>query len=272
MHGPVTDDERTAEERRLHYERWQWGGRLPSERLRAVRGSNVLGLLTFDSDLVHALDAAGSDVQRSVALLAARRACGAAGLTTVPWVAGALTALTEGRPLPPPFDDAARMWEALRSTPLAPGPPVRGAIPPERPPYFPPTPAGWAWIPVSGPGDDGAKHYELGRLPESRPPAVSDDKLSAAGAGIGHVPAFVAPAALTHPARTPQVRGPVSQPHFALPAVLAAADPSPLKAALDAVSHALETYGEHYPALLEEIRSFCADRSAGQADPSLRHP
>ncbi|MEU2543898.1 hypothetical protein ABZ618_00380 [Streptomyces roseolus] len=272
MHGPVTDDERAAEERRLHYERWQWGGRLPSERLRAVRGSNVLGLLGFDSDLVHALDAAGTDVQRSVALLAACRACETAGLAGVPWVARALTALAEGQPLPPPFDDAARMGEMLRSTPLAPGPPVRGATPPARPPYFPPTPAGWAWIPTSEPGGDGAKHYELGRLPESRPPAVSDSKLSAARADIGHVPAFVTPAALTHPAPTPQVRGLISQPHFALPAVLAAADPSPLKAALDAVSHALETYGEHYPELLEEIRSFCADRSGEEADPSVRRP
>ncbi|MFF8413361.1 hypothetical protein [Streptomyces omiyaensis] len=258
MHGPVTDDERAAEERRLHHERWQWGGRLPSRRLRAVRGSNVLGLLDFDGDLVHALGAAGADVQRAVALLAARRACERAGLTTVPWVAGALTALAEGRPLPPPFDDTARMWETLRATPLAPGPPVRGAVPPGRPPYFPPTPPGWAWIETSEPGDDGAKHYELGRLPESPPPTVSDAKSSAARAGAGRAPAFVTPMALTHPARTPQVRGPISQPHFALPAVLAAAEPSPLKAALDAVSHALETYGEHYPEFLEEVRPLCA--------------
>ncbi|MFD8009601.1 hypothetical protein [Streptomyces sp. NPDC058955] len=274
MHGPATDDERTAEERRLHYERWQWGGRLPSERLRAARGSNVLGLLAFDSDLVHALDAAGAVVQRSVALLAARRACETAGLTTVPWVAAALTALTEGQPLPPPFDDTARMWETLRSTPLAPGPTVRGAVPPERPPYFPPTPAGWAWIPTSQPSDDGAKHYELGRLPEGPPPAASesDDKLSAARTAVGPVPAFVTPMALTHPARTPRVREPISQPHFALPAILAAADPSPLKAALDAVWHALATYGERYPEFLEEIRSYCAAPPAGKQNPRSRQP
>ncbi|MDX5565693.1 hypothetical protein PYK79_23450 [Streptomyces sp. ID05-04B] len=47
--------ERAAEERRLHYRQWEWGGRLPSERLLAARESNVLGLLRFDSDLVHAL-------------------------------------------------------------------------------------------------------------------------------------------------------------------------------------------------------------------------
>ncbi|MFI1423106.1 hypothetical protein ACH4VX_35150 [Streptomyces sp. NPDC020731] len=77
-------EERAAEERRLHYERWMWGGQLPSEGLRGARESNVLDLLRFDSDLVHALDAAGPDVQRAVALLAARRACEAASLTDVP--------------------------------------------------------------------------------------------------------------------------------------------------------------------------------------------
>jgi hypothetical protein len=60
-----------------------------------------------------------------------------------------------------------------------------------------------------------------------------------------------------HTSGTP--RGPerISQPHFALPAVLAAAEPDPLKAALDAVWHAVNTYGERYPELLEEIRSAC---------------
>lgn len=261
MHEPVKDKDRTADERRLHYEKWQWGGRLPSETLRAVRGSNVLDLLTYDSDLVHALDAVGADVQRSVALLAARRACEAAGLTTVPWVARALTALAEGRPLPPPFDDPARMWESLRSTPLAPRPPVLGAVRPERPRYFPPTPPGWAWVPTAERGDDGARHYELGRLPESPRPTVPDGKLSAASPNVEHPPDSVTPAALTHPASTPITRGPISQPHFALPAVLVAAEPSPLKAALDAISHALETYGEHYPDLLEEIRSVCAEQA-----------
>ncbi|WP_327241641.1 hypothetical protein [Streptomyces sp. NBC_01320] len=43
--------------------------------------------------------------------------------------------------------------------------------------------------------------------------------------------------------------------------MLAAAEPTPLKAALDAVWHALNTYGEHYPELLEEIRSACAKRT-----------
>ncbi|MEU0357872.1 hypothetical protein [Streptomyces cyaneofuscatus] len=132
-------EERAAEERRLHYERWQWGGRLPSEALRGARQSNVLGLLTFDSDLVHTLGAADPEVRHTVALLAARRACEAAGLTGLPWVAGALAALEAGRPLPPPFDDPAGAWETLRSDPRVPDTSVVEAVPPERTPYQPPT-------------------------------------------------------------------------------------------------------------------------------------
>lgn len=53
VHKLFADEVGVTEDPQLHYERWQWGGRLPSKRLRGVRGSNVLGLLTFDSDLVH---------------------------------------------------------------------------------------------------------------------------------------------------------------------------------------------------------------------------
>ncbi|WP_443060996.1 hypothetical protein [Streptomyces sp. NBC_00464] len=215
--------EQAAEGRRLHHEEWEWGGRLPSERLRRARESNVLGLLRFDGDLVHALDVVGPEVQRAVALLAARRACEAAGLTDVPWVARALSELAEGHPLPAPFDNPARMRETLRSDPRVPDTSVLGAIPPQRPPYVPP------------------------------PSADTTNK------------AFVT----VHPAATPQTRGLISQPHFALPAVLAAAKPAPLAAALDAVWHALNTYGEHYPGLLDEIRSVCAER-AMSVDAALR--
>nr|BFD86768.1 hypothetical protein StreXyl84_61690 [Streptomyces sp. Xyl84] len=211
MHRQVTSEEGAAEERRLHYEKWVWGGRLPSESLRRVRGSNVLGLLSFDSDLVHTLDAVGPQVQRAVSLLAARRACEEAGLAEMVWVARALTALTEGRPLPPPFDDRARMGEALRADLPVQGRPVFRAIPPERPPYCPP--------------DTGNESVVV-----------------------------------VHPTITPSDPGEISPPHFALPAVLAAADTDPLRAALDAVWHALHTYGEHYPKLLREIWSACDER------------
>ncbi|WP_237527330.1 hypothetical protein [Streptomyces sp. SID2119] len=202
--------ERAAEERRLHYERWQWGGRLPSEALRGARQSNVLGLLPFDSDLVHTLGAVDPEVQHTVALLAARRACEAAGLTGLPWVAGALAALEADRPLPPPFDGPAGPWETLRSDPRVPDTTVLEAVPPEHPPYQPPPP---------GPDD---------------PYAVVE----------------------TFP-RTPRALHRISQPHYALPAVVAAAGPAPLVAALDAVWHALNTCGEHYPAFLDEIWAVC---------------
>ncbi|MFJ9586580.1 hypothetical protein [Streptomyces acidicola] len=251
-------EERTAEERRLHREQWEWGGRLPSEGLRGARESNVLGLLHFDSDLVHALDAAGPEVQRALALLAARRACEAAGLTDVLWVAQALTELAEGRPLPPPFDDTARMWETLRSDPRVPGRSVLEAIPPERPPYRPPmspAAAGWTWAPAAESGNDGPRPPGLGRALGALVPTASGDERSTP-ADVGHYVAVEACAT-----GTPRAPEQISQPHFALPAVLAAAEPAPLKAALDAVWHAVNTYGEHYPELLEEIRSACAERT-----------
>ncbi|MGC0372532.1 hypothetical protein [Streptomyces sp. SAI-229] len=252
-------EERAEEERRLHHEKWVWGGRLPSEGLRGVHGSNVFGLLRFDSDLVHALDAVGADVQRAVALLAARRACEAAGLTEVPWVVEALTALTRKRPLPPPFDDVARMWETLRSDPRVPDRSVFEAILPERPPYRPPTlPAasGRTWVPAVEPEDDVQRRTGPGRALDASVPKASAGRSTKVSAGTEHGAAVVMRAS-----GNPRELSRISQPHFALPAVLAAAEPAPLKAALDAVWHALNTYGEHYPELLEEIRSVCAEKA-----------
>ncbi|MEU8653577.1 hypothetical protein [Streptomyces sp. NPDC048737] len=263
--------ERAAEERRVHYERWQWGGRLPSRALRDARESNVLGLLRFDSDLVHALDAAGPGVQRAVALLAARRACEAAGLTDVPWVTEALTALAHKRPLPPPFDDRALLSQTLRSDPRVPDRSVLEAIPPERAPYRSPTsadrplhqqqapPAAMAgrkrkWVSAMESGQDAPSRPGLGRALGKLEPTASADRSTTPTAGTGHDAAVV-----VHTYGTPREPSRISQPHFALPAVLAAAEPVPLKAALDAVWHALNTYGEHYPELLEEVRSACAE-------------
>ncbi|MEZ3181846.1 hypothetical protein KYY02_25180 [Streptomyces pimonensis] len=65
----------------------------------------------------------------------------------------------------------------------------------------------------------------------------------------------------------------ISQPHFALPAVLTAAEPAPLQAVLDAVRHAVNTYGEHYPELLEKTRSVCAGKAGEWAGlPRGRRP
>ncbi|GAA3726941.1 hypothetical protein [Streptomyces tremellae] len=249
-------EERARRELRSHYERWEWGGRLPSDRLRGHR-HDALGLLRFDSDLVHTLDAADSEVQRAVALLAARRACEAAGLADVPWVADALTALAERRPLPPPFDDPAQLSASLRTDPRVPRRrTVREAIPPERPPYHPPPPPAASPLPrvlAAGPEPNRPERPGLGRPLATLVPAAPAAGQPIWSTGAAHGEVAVAPGA-----RTPREPRRISQPHFAPHAVRAAAGADPLKAALDAVWHALNTYGEHYPRLLKEVRSVCA--------------
>ncbi|CAM5708045.1 hypothetical protein STENM36S_03370 [Streptomyces tendae] len=126
--------ERAAEQHRLAYERWQWGGRPPSRALRDV-GGNVRGLLSFDPALVHALDAAGAGTQRAVARLAARRACEAAGIDQLEWVSAGLAALVEGRPLPPPLNDPDLAWRVLAADPRVSQRTVGLAVPPKRPPF-----------------------------------------------------------------------------------------------------------------------------------------
>ncbi|MFH8499115.1 hypothetical protein [Streptomyces coeruleorubidus] len=230
--------EEAERERRLAFERWQWGGQPPSQALRDV-GGNVRGLLEFDPALVHAIDASGPATQRAVAVFAARRACEAAGLTALDWVADALTALAEGRPLPPPFDDEARMWQRLATDPRVPDRTVGRAVPPERPPF--------------------------------RPPASADDPLpqpqQAARTVVGPAAAVAEAAVANSPMRAgaftigrpdPSLR--MSQPHMALPAVTGAAEPDPLRAALDAVFAAVDAYGENHPALLAEVWSVCEGR------------
>ncbi|MEV5440644.1 hypothetical protein AB0K80_32270 [Streptomyces sp. NPDC052682] len=321
--------ERAEEERRLAYDRWYWGGELPSRALREA-GGNVHGLLPFDPALVHAIDAAGPAVQRRVAVLAARRACEAAGLAGLDWVAGALAALAEDRPLPPPFDDGDRMWQVLNSDPRVPDRTVCAAVPPERPPFRPPTPAGTTLEPAAGSSDlvgsGAAGSWDLvgsgaaglsdpvgpGAADSSDPvgPGAADSSnlvgsgaagpLDLVGRDAAGPPDLVGPAAdgppeLVGPAadgpKDPAAAGPshvvgpaaaclpstgpltdcapggtarlavgggprpplrLSQPHMALPAVLAAAVADPLRAALDAVFAAVVTYGDDYPALLEE--------------------
>ncbi|WP_228454408.1 hypothetical protein [Streptomyces alkaliphilus] len=242
-------EERAAEERRLRREREEWGGRPPSEELRGVGGC-VRALLFFDSDLVHALDAAGAGARRAVALLAARRACEAAGLAEVPWVARALTALAEGRPLPPPFDDPPRLGEALRSDPRVPDRSVPGAIPPGRSPHHPatlPVTAARTWIPLPEPGD-------LRGAPDELPATGPAGGMRTPPGDWGNDTPVLT---LSVGDRRGLLR--TSQPHRALPAVLAAAGPNPLGAALEAVWHAMGTHGERHPELLEELRSVCSE-------------
>ncbi|CAM5303411.1 hypothetical protein [Streptomyces aurantiogriseus] len=234
--------ERAERERRLAYERWYWGGQLPSQALRDV-GGNVRGLLRFDPALVHALDAAGPTTQRAVALLAARRACEAAGLVGLDWIDGALTALAHGQPLPPPFDDPARMWQTLDLDPHVPDTTVRQAVPPERPPFQPVTHPG-APTPMPKPE----------QTPRIVGPAAAVMKSPSPPGPPAPQPAEAAPCTVMVTNGEPESPPRVSQPHMALPALLGAAEADPLQAALDAVYAAVATYGEGYRTLLQEVR------------------
>ncbi|MEU2855984.1 hypothetical protein [Streptomyces syringium] len=231
--------EQADRELQLAYEQWDWGGQLPSQALRDVVG-NVRGLLLFAPNLVHAIDAAGPATQRAVALLAARRACEEAGLSDLEWIAAALTALADNRPLPPPFDDPECVWQTLASDTRVPDRTVGRAIPPERPPFQPPTLPG-ALTPVPQPQQTpqivGPAATAVNLL--SLPPADSPLRTMAITIGTSD-------AALR-----------MSQPHMAIPALLGAAEADPLRAALDAVYAAVVTYGEDYRTLLEEVWCVC---------------
>ncbi|SFO96241.1 hypothetical protein SAMN05421810_101533 [Amycolatopsis arida] len=129
---PPSPEERAAAERRAHEERRReverarreaeeraWGGRLPSARLRELRG-NALAVARMDRPLVDALAEANAATQRKVAHWVTRRACTEARLTEVPWIAAALAAMDRGESLPPPFHDERRVWDRLLSDPAVP--------------------------------------------------------------------------------------------------------------------------------------------------------
>ncbi|WP_186319108.1 hypothetical protein [Streptomyces sp. SAJ15] len=198
----------------------------------------MLGLLDFDPDLVHAIDDAGPAAQRAVALLAARRACEAAGLAQLDWIAAGLTALAEGRPLPPPLDDPDRAWQALESDPGVPDRTIVQATPPKRAPFQPPVHDG---PPTPMPPEEMPQFLGVVAAVMMTP----DPEASQPEEG------YVVMATAGRPA--PSL--PMSQPHMALPALLDAAETDPLQAALDAVYAAVATYGESYQTLLQEIRS-----------------
>ncbi|MDN0199892.1 hypothetical protein [Streptomyces sp. S.PNR 29] len=238
-------EEQAETERRLAHERWDWGGQLPSQALRNVRG-NVRGLLRFDPALVHAIDAAGPATQRAVALLAARHACQAAGLADLDWIAAGLTALAEGRPLPPPFDDPTRVWQALESDPRVPDRTVASAIPPERPPFEPPAHDG---APTAKPEPDPTSRIVGPAAAALKPPSRPRPPTPQAGEATPHT------LMITIGAPDPSLR--LSQPHMAVPALLGAAETDPLQAALDAVYAAVVTQGEDYRTVLREVWSVC---------------
>ncbi|WP_308282404.1 hypothetical protein [Streptomyces lichenis] len=244
---PPTAEERAEAERArfAEEEREQWGGRRPSPALRAVEGS-ARSLIDFDAALVHALDDAGPDIQRAVALLAARRACEVAGIDGLDWVAPALTALAEGRPLPPPFGDWEAMGEALdRDDPRVPDRTVVAAAPPpeagahreERP--------------------DAPALAGLRRLGPARPLAVHAEEEARARAYVQLREAIGLMAGGVHGTSDHRF----SASHTALLAVERADAADPLRAALKALSAAVAVCGQGYPALLAEVRELCGGLS-----------
>ncbi|BFO18614.1 hypothetical protein SHKM778_50020 [Streptomyces sp. KM77-8] len=276
------------------------------------------GLVAFDPDLVHAIDAAGPEAQRATALLAARLACETAGLTEVGWIAEGLTVLTEGRPLPPPFDDTEELWRTLASDPDVPDRTVAPAVPPRLPPRMPltraegtapalrlaaragvpapaPRPRAREEVPAPAPRPRAreevpapaprprAREEVPAPAPQSRareevPAPAPDARDEVPAPGLQPSAPIVGPAAALVKWRAapglpvPESREApsyewkatngepdhslrMSQPHMALPALLGAAEPDPLRAALDAVYAAVAAYGEDHPTLLREIRS-----------------
>ncbi|WP_067474723.1 hypothetical protein [Actinomadura hibisca] len=155
---------RADQEERRKSELREWGGRSPTEALRAAPSAQ--SLIRYDADLVRALDAAGPGVQRGVAVFAARSAATAAGIADLDWVAPALAALAQGRPLPAPFDDRDRMSQALGSDPNVPDRTVGEAVPPksERP---------------SGPLRYSQPHMALPAVPHAAQPDALEAALSA---------------------------------------------------------------------------------------------
>ena len=182
----IAEAERRAEiEAREREKRWEddmyWGGVRPSERLRAVGGSSLVGV---DRPLLDALAEADPESLRAIARWTARRAYDAAGLSKLEWVAPALAALERGETLPPPFDD----WDQ-------------------------------AWARLLG------KDRVIQNV---------------------HVRAENAARLELSPRIDPQAA--------ALPAIFAAADADPLRAALGAVDAAVVTFGNDYPRLLQDLR------------------
>ncbi|WP_406280497.1 hypothetical protein OH799_14400 [Nocardia sp. NBC_00881] len=83
-------------------ERQRWGGD-PIPELRDCSGAEELS--GYDRALAEAIAAMGEQDLRRLARWSAAQACEKASIAERPWVQVALTALQEGRPLPPPFDD-----------------------------------------------------------------------------------------------------------------------------------------------------------------------
>nr|WP_221381052.1 hypothetical protein [Actinoplanes polyasparticus] len=107
---------RRVKERRHNDDLRSWGGRLPSDRLRAL-GNSVRGFALEDRDLVDAVVEAGDAAQRQIAIWAARSALTAGGIADLDWLAPAWAALDRGEPLPAEFTVTSAMLSRLADEP-----------------------------------------------------------------------------------------------------------------------------------------------------------
>jgi hypothetical protein len=106
--------EQVEEKKRLEAELRFWGGRLPDERIRRLKGFAGNAAL-LDLPLAEALAQAGPEIQQAAAKWLVRRTFLEAGLADVAWIAPALAAMDRGEPLPPPFDDWPGVWDRVFS-------------------------------------------------------------------------------------------------------------------------------------------------------------
>ncbi|GAA2052499.1 hypothetical protein GCM10009839_69920 [Catenulispora yoronensis] len=104
------------EQRFLEAETRNWGGRLPSDRVRALPGQASAGA-RLDGEFADSLAAAGADEQARVARWIARRALGEARLDRVDWISEALDGLDGGGVLQLPSIEDRVLWDRLWSEP-----------------------------------------------------------------------------------------------------------------------------------------------------------
>lgn len=81
----------------------RWGGRPPSDKLRA--NYYAMGIAGLDRPLADAITRARSPKLRRIAAWAARRAYTTAGIAEIEWIRPALAALDRDEPLPHPFGE-----------------------------------------------------------------------------------------------------------------------------------------------------------------------
>jgi hypothetical protein len=104
--------ERRSAELRLAEETRNWGGVLPTDRLRALSWS-AIEIALRDRPLVDALDRLDAGTQRAIARWAARRAFVEAGLTAVDWIRAALDGMDRGDELPELFGDGGHAFQRM---------------------------------------------------------------------------------------------------------------------------------------------------------------